>query len=326
LINGPFHDPGLFIPFHFQNRALLFDIGDIRHLPAKDILKISHVFVTHTHMDHFIGFDQLLRIMLGREKTLSFYGPQDFMKHVEGKLSGYNWNLVGKYNYPLALQVTEVHPEVTLCRRYRCLDRFRPLQDAVRQPLDDVLHREPPFSISATILDHQIPCLGLSLREKFHVNIIKEGLNRLELEPGPWLTDFKQAIYSRTDPAAPFEVNIAGQALRKRFELGSLTEQIARITPGQKITYITDVAYTDPNRENIVELARNSDYLYIEAAFMQKDRGIAAQKHHLTAHQAGKLAARAGVKQFTIFHFSSRYAGQEDLLYQEAMEAFERFA
>ena len=326
LINGPFRDPGLFIPFHFQNRALLFDLGDISGMPPRDILKISHAFVTHTHMDHFIGFDYLLRLMLGREKTLALYGPQDFINHVEGKLSGYNWNLADKYNYPLVLEVTEVHPDYKLGRRYRCKERFRPLGQAVRQPFNGVLYREPAFNISVAILDHQISCLGLSVRERFHINIIKEGLNRLDLAPGPWLTDFKQAIYSRTDPADPFDVILPGQPIGKRFELGSLTEKIARITPGQKISYITDVIYNDPNRKKIVNLARDSDHLYIEAAFLEKDRKLAGQKHHLTAHQAGKLAAKAGVRQFTIFHFSPRYTDQENLLYREAMAAFERFA
>lgn len=57
LINGPFDDPGLFIPFLIEKRAIIFDLGEIYSLPVKDILKISHVFITHTHMDHFVGFD-----------------------------------------------------------------------------------------------------------------------------------------------------------------------------------------------------------------------------------------------------------------------------
>ncbi len=325
LINGPFNDPGLFIPFLFQKRALVFDLGDINGLPAKDILKISHAFVTHTHMDHFIGFDHLLRIMLGREKNLSLFGPPDFLKNVEGKLSGYMWNLADKYNYPLCLQITEVHPNFTLCRKYRCRDRFEPLQDAIKQPFDGVLYKEPAFRISAVILDHKIPCLGLSVKERFHVNIIKEGLKRLGLEPGPWLSDFKQALYDRTDPAAQFEVKRPGQKVPNRYELGKLADQIAIITPGQKITYITDVVYSDANNEKIVAFAKDSDHLFIEAAFMAKDREIAVEKYHLTARQAGELAARAGAKQFSIFHFSPRYTDQESLLYQEAFEAYNNF-
>jgi len=81
LVNGPFDDPGLFIPFQFQNRAVIFDLGDINRLTPKDILKISHVFVSHTHMDHFIGFDRLLRLSLGREKNLALYGPPGFLEN-----------------------------------------------------------------------------------------------------------------------------------------------------------------------------------------------------------------------------------------------------
>ena len=325
LINHPFDDPGLFIPFLFQKRALIFDLGNINGLPAKEILKIGHAFVTHTHMDHFIGFDHLLRLLLGREKTLSLFGPPGFLKNVEGKLAGYSWNLADKYNYPLVLQITEVQPDFTSCRSYRCRDRFEPRQEAVRQPFDGVLYSEPAFTVSAVFLDHKIPCLGLSVKERFHVNVIKEGLKQLGLVPGPWLSEFKQALYNRIDPAAKIEVDTPGQRGKVTFALGNLSGQIARITAGQKITYITDVVYSDANRNKIVEFARDSNHLFIEAPFLEKDRLIANQKHHLTARQAGELAARAGAKHFDIFHFSPRYTDQESMLYKEALEAYNDF-
>jgi ribonuclease Z len=120
-------------------------------------------------------------------------------------------------------------------------------------------------------------------------------------------------------------VDIPGTQIRKKFRLGELAKQIALITPGQKITYITDVVYSDSNNEKIVDFAADSDHLFIEAVFLDEDHEMAKQKYHLTARQAGELAARAGAKQFTVFHFSPRYLGQENLLYQEASEAYNQF-
>jgi ribonuclease BN (tRNA processing enzyme) len=110
LVNGPFEDPGLFLPFLFEKRAILFDLGDIYSLSAKEILKASHVFITHTHMDHFIGFDRLLRLFLGRDQHLYLYGPEDFLKNVEGKLAGYSWDLVENYNNLLRCMFSKFTP------------------------------------------------------------------------------------------------------------------------------------------------------------------------------------------------------------------------
>ncbi|MEJ2729684.1 MAG: MBL fold metallo-hydrolase [Deltaproteobacteria bacterium] len=321
LINGPFEDPGLYIPFLFQKRAIIFDLGDTLPLTARDLLKISHAFITHTHVDHFIGFDRVLRIALGREKNLHLYGPRGFFKNAEGKLAAYSWNLVKNYPYRLGLRLTEVHHDSLLTREYLCQDEFIPTRKAVRKPFKDVVYEEPAFKISAAILDHGIPCLGLAIKERFHVNINKDRLAAMGLKTGPWLNGFKQALYDGRDADSEFEVQ-SGKGEIRRFRLGQLAEQIALITHGQKIAYIADVAYSPQNQERIVSLAKDADQLFIEAAFLEAHKDIAAAKHHLTARQAGTLAARAGAKEFTIFHFSPRYVGQEHILQAEAREAY----
>lgn len=324
LINGPFDDPGLFIPFSFKKRALIFDLGDLSALSTRDILKISHGFITHTHMDHFVGFDRVLRLLLGRDKQLHLFGPKGFIKNVEGKLAGYAWNLVQHYTNRFALHITEVHPARLKQRQYLCHHGFAPTQEAVEKPFNDILHEEAALSISAAILDHNIPCLAFSIKERFHVNIKKDCVVDLGLAIGPWLTDFKQALFSRQDPQSEFVVEFGtNRGQKRKFILGELTDRIAIITPGQKVTYIADVGYSPSNVEKIVALASDADHLFIEAAFLEAERDIARQKYHLTAQQAGLIAAKASAKQFTIFHFSPRYRGQEGLLREEARKAYE---
>ena len=65
LVNHPFGDPGLYVAFRYQGRAMQFDLGRIDRQPGPALLRVTHVFVSHTHMDHFIGFDSIVRVCLG---------------------------------------------------------------------------------------------------------------------------------------------------------------------------------------------------------------------------------------------------------------------
>ena len=326
LINGPLGDPGIFLPFSYEKRAVLFDLGDLHTLSSRDILKLSHIFVTHTHMDHFIGFDRLLRLFLGREKKLHIYGPEGFIDNVSGKLNAYTWNLVGNFEHEFLLNVSEVKADQVTTRIYACRQGFRPAPVTIQKNVPGCLLCEPSLTISAVELDHAIPCLGFRLEEKYHINIIKDRLAPLGLSVGPWLNRLKASLFNGQDPLSEFEIQMEGQRqTTRKFVLGDLAKQIALVTPGQKVTYIADVAYTTDNCHKIVTLAKDSDHLFIEAAFLEKDRRIAAQKFHLTAWQAGRIAAEAKVKQMTPFHFSPRYTGQEHLLIKEARAAFRKF-
>jgi len=94
LVNRAFGDPGVYLDLKFERRALLFDLGDISALPTRKLLRISDVFVSHTHMDHFSGFDHLLRVCVGRDSGVNLYGPARFIAQLEHKLAAYTWNLV----------------------------------------------------------------------------------------------------------------------------------------------------------------------------------------------------------------------------------------
>lgn len=324
LVNSPFDDPGLYIPLTFENRAVLFDLGDINALTSRDILKIDTVFVTHTHMDHFIGFDRLLRLLLGRDKTIAMFGPEGFLQNVTGKLAGYAWNLVEHYANRFVLEATEVQPGRLISKRFVCREGFIAPEPARQTPFGETLVKDPAFSVSTAILDHGLPCLAFSIQEQFHINIIKERVLSLGLQIGPWLNAFKSALFNHAPPESEFIVTGPGNTTQQKFILGELADRVAKITPGQKIAYIADAGMSAANEDKMIKLAGGADHLFIEASFLEKHREIAQKKHHLTAKQAGTIAARAGVKQFAIFHFSPRYTGQEHLLQEEAQAAFDQ--
>jgi ribonuclease Z len=270
-----------------------------------------------------VGFDRLLRLMLGRDKHLCIYGPRGLLRNIEGKLAGYTWNLVNHYPNRLTLQASEVEPHRIRTRRYASQDRFQALQPELSQPFEGVLLHEPAVRVTTAVLDHRIPSLGFCVEERFHVNILKEEVLALGLAIGPWLKEFKQALFARHDPASVLRIPVGpGQPGQVEFSLGALAARIALISPGQKIGYIADVGWSAANTAKIVSLVTGADHLYIEAAFLERHREVAAAKYHLTARQAGTLAALARVKAFTLFHFSPRYTDQTHLLEQEAREAY----
>jgi len=324
LLNSPFSDPGMLVHLAFQKRSLLFDLGDLSAVPAADLLKVDHIFVSHTHMDHFIGFDQILRLFLGRSKRLHLYGPEGFLKHVAGRLSAYTWNLVQNYNDALELEVFEIDENRKRSQIFNCRTGFKPSTPPYVENIDKILHQEPALIVSTVILDHQIPCLSFNLQEQFHINILKNKLEELCIKVGPWIKAFKKLLYDGADPSAEVLVpsSLPHQGMQT-FTVEELSTKVVRISRGQKIAYVTDAIYTPANEEKIISLSQGADHLFIEAAFLEKDRDVAHTKYHLTARQAGLIARKAGARKVTVFHFSPRYAGSGNLLEAEAQMAFE---
>jgi len=324
-VNGPFGDPGLYIDFLFERRGILFDLGDISALPARKILRLSHVFVSHTHVDHFIGFDQLVRVCLGRAKRLHLYGPPGFLDQVWHRLAAYTWNLVGSYPTDFTIVAAEAHPDGKgMSAEFHCRDGFPPEHAGSMVFHDGVLHDEETFRVRAAFLDHRIPCLAFALEEKDHVNIMKNRLADLGLRVGPWLTEVKKGVLRGEPDDSRIRAwwREEGGMVERFITLGELKREILTIVPGQKIVYVTDAVHTPANGEKIVALAEGADYLFIEATFLQSEAGRAAERKHLTAHQAGALARRAGAARLSTFHYSPKYTGREELLRKEAAEAF----
>jgi ribonuclease Z len=324
LVNGPFGDSVVYGEVMFERRAFLFDLGEIAALPPRKVLRVSHIFVSHTHIDHFCGFDRLLRLLLGRDKSVALYGPTGFIDQLEHKLRAYTWNVIHRYAGNLVFHVYEIHGDGTL--RHACFQSVSAFLREDRPEMrggDELPDACSGFRVRCAVLDHGTPCLGFALEEAAHVNIWKTRLNALGLSVGPWLRDFKRAILDDAPETTPI------QAMRHDKQgsrtiilpLGEL-RGLVQIVAGQKIAYIVDVRGHAANAERIKRLAFGADLLFMECTFLEEDAAHALRKNHLTAWRAGVLAQQAQVKRFVPCHFSTRYTGREDLLLAEAQRAF----
>jgi ribonuclease Z len=320
LVNGRIGDPALYLETLFERRAILFDLADLSNLPTRKLQRLEHVFVSHAHIDHFIGFDRLLRVLVGREKTLRLYGPTGFIEHVHHKLQAYRWNLVDRYRCNLTLEVTEVAASLDVHKaQFRLKSAFAVEDMGSARLAGGALCHDPTFRVVTAVLEHRTPCLAFGIEEPAHVNVWKNRLKELGLPIGPWLRELKRAVLENRPDDDLIKVGTARTA--HQMPLGTLRKAVT-VTTGQKITYVTDAADTVANRDTIVRLAHNADLLFIEAAFAKADVQLAAQRSHLTTDSAGRLARAAGVRRVEPFHFSPRYSGQEDCMVNEVMAAF----
>jgi hypothetical protein len=153
LLNGQTGDPALLVSLRWQGRALLVDLGRIDRTPGSVLLPIESVFVSHAHIDPFMGFSQLLRLLLACEGMRPLFGPLGIADCVQGKLAGYTWNLTDEYAF--TLDVVEI--DAATMHRWRFAARNRFAREALgTAPFSGVCFQDSVLTVEAALLDHKI--------------------------------------------------------------------------------------------------------------------------------------------------------------------------
>jgi ribonuclease Z len=325
LVNDAFGDPGLYVDFRDERRALLFDFGDVSGLPPRKLLRISDIFISHTHVDHFAGFDHWLRVVLGRKEHATLTGGPGFIERVEHKLAAYTWNVVHRYEVPLTITVRELAPDGAGRQAiFRSRNRFAREDGEPWMAHGDVLHSEEGFRVRGRFLDHDILCLAFALEEAMHVNVWRNRLAEWGLATGHWLREVRRAFAAGAPDDTPIAIewhdrNGAHALTRTLGELRPAFE----LVPGRRIGYVTDIRHTEANVQALAELLAGVDLLFIECVFLQSEADHAARKNHLTAQQAGTIARRVGAHAVVPLHFSPRYEGRGAELVAELHAAWQ---
>jgi ribonuclease Z len=90
-------------------------------------------------------------------------------------------------------------------------------------------------------------------------------------------------------------IEVAGRTVR--------LEEVSEPRRGQRFAFVMDTRLCD----GVYALAEGADLLVIEATFLSADADLATTYGHLTAAQAGQVAAESGVRTLVLTHFSQRY-------------------
>jgi len=309
LVNGVFGDPLLHLRMRHQRRSMLFDLGDGGRLPARIAHQVTDVFISHAHMDHISGFLWLLRSRIGDYPACRLYGPPGLAQHIAGFLQAILWDRVEE-NAPI-FEVMELHNDRLQC--YRLQAGWTQVQlTNEKAVLDGELLAEPGFRIRGLMLDHHgTPVIAYAFEAEQQINIRKDRLKARGLEPGPWLNELKQQLFSN-NPTAVIQMPDG-----RHESAGTLADELVVITPGKKLVYATDLADTPDNRQQLARLARHAHTFFCECAYVEADADLATMNGHLTTRACGEVATEAGVSRLVPFHFSRRYLHRTEQLYDE---------
>ncbi len=316
LVNGSTGDPGLFIDYPGRDDAILFDAGENGNLGQARLGDLGAVFITHHHVDHFIGLDRIVRANLDRDKTLHVFGPAGTIRKVHDRIKSYEYPFFPFQK--LVLLVRDVEAGLIRTAPLECSKHF-PEPEPVEVPwAGPTLFEEQGLRVEAEFADHSVPCLAFALVEEAGFQPDPAKLASGPLKAGPWVGQVLARLRAGEPEDAP--VTISGG----RFALGDLASAYFASTPGARVAYVTDTAWSDRSKAGLLRLARRASRLYCDSFYSQTHLAQAQKHRHMTASQAAEFAALAKVDELILIHFAGRYAGRYEPLVDEARAIFPR--
>jgi ribonuclease Z len=172
--------------------------------------------------------------------------------------------------------------------RIRHMSLFRDTLSLRELPVPEagaVLTDGPPFRLEARPLSHRVPTVGYRLTEPDGRRMVPAALTARGI-------------------AGPDVGLLQREGRLERNGTWTGLDEVSVPRRGQKFAFVMDTRLCDA----AFELADDTDLLVCESTFADADAGLASDYGHLTAGQAGQIAAAAGARRLVLTHFSQRYA------------------
>lgn len=309
-LNSAFDDSAFFMRNVYKKSAMLFDCGRLGNLDNSELLDISDVFISHTHLDHFSGFDRFLRGCLNSNNTIRFYGPKGFINNMQGRLQGYNWNLITDYNIKfIAIELDEKGNKSAL---FSAKNSF--MKEEIEAPQGDIDIGDK-FILKYEFFDHSITSIGYRVCEPINISVNKEKLVNYGYKSGEWIKQLKNYLEANVSKNNIITVLTNNGSVDKT--IGELEDSIIEYKKAQDVTYITDIAPSYENYQKAIAFAKDSALLLIEAVFMKNDVMHAQLKNHLTIDLSKDIFLRSNSLKVRFHHFAPKYDRLRDVFFKK---------
>lgn len=257
----------------YKGEGILIDCGEgtQRQMKIADIKfsKVNKILISHWHGDHVLGLPGLLQSInaSGYDGKLFIYGPKETKERFNFLLKAFAFKLNFEY------EIFELKNK-------------------------DVIESKD-LIIETRELEHGVPCLGYSIKEKDIRKIRVSVVKKLGIPDGPLLGELqnnKKIIWK-------------GKEIKP--------EDATYVVKGKKVSIILDTAFCN----NAIELAKESNLLISESVYDEELLDKAEEYKHMTARNAAYLASKSNSEKLILTHFSQRFKTIESIL-EEAKEIF----
>lgn len=319
---GLIDDPCLIIRDRPIHQSILLDCGALHHVAKREMKPVRAIFVSHAHMDHFMGFDAFLRQVHASPRTVELFGPPGMADRVAARLAGYDWNLAEPYW--CTLLVHEVHPEQMISAHFSGPEAFRRHKLGATPRPGNLIYRHNHLEVAAEILDHGIPVLAFRVWERKVFALDGTKLAALGLVAGDWLAELKRRFFADWPKAPPLRItrSTAQDAREESVADAEVFYRQIRAKPAMpSIGYLTDWGWSPENLAKVRNFMAGVDLLVGECAFLQAETHKARASRHLCTADWNILLAELRPRAFLPMHLSKTYLRRSPELYAELAPA-----
>ena len=312
---GLFDDPLLLIRVRPTGRALLFDCGKIHHLAKRVYTSIDTIFISHAHMDHFMGMDSVIRHSHASPRTIDIFGPPGLSSRMAHKFACYDWNLADTFwgNF----RVGEVGEGRIASTLYCGPEAFAARFEGERT---GELYSNRHLTVSSTLCEHRIAVLAFRVDEGAAFVLDETRMAEMGVRKGGWLKTMEKLFHDGVMAGSPIRfAGGNGDVVEERLEpdAAALYQRIRKIERPASIGYVTDIGFSEENLEKLAGLVSGVTLLVCECAFLAAEQKKARLSRHLCTNDLNILLDRLRPRYVLPMHFSKTYQRGSAPLYQE---------